>query len=192
MSANLQREGLDQGFELGVHLGAQHSDGRATELKQRLDAWIGEAAWALHLGPQLGDLQGAVQIWQSGKLNAHEIKLLEEIKLGMVTATSADALDAPMPPLPRLPANGTLPRMAHQLRCTWTVAPPTLAAKAKEIKRSSGQDKQPPLPYSPPAYREPNGRIVVAIRIPNELTAAAVVKQEAGAEAIVVIKEDTP
>ena len=179
MSANLQRDGLDHGFELGVRL----SDGRAQEVFERLMAWRGAAPWRLEPKPRLGALTGAVMLWQRGQLVDAEIKMSAEVDLGAVTAASAAALEAPRPALPE---HGDLPRLAHELRCTWLVVAPTLAAKAKERRRPAEEKEQQPRPYAPAVFREPNGRVVVAVRSPDELEQARAVMAEVQAATIVL------
>lgn len=179
MSANLQRDGLDHGFELGVRL----SDGRAQEVLERLEGWRGAAAWRLHPNPRLGALSGAVMLWQRGQLVDAEIEASIDVDLGTVTAASAASLEAPRPPLSE---NGELPRLAHELRCTWLVAAPTLASKAKERRRPAEGKDQPITAYEPPVFREPSGRLVVVVRSPDELERARAVMAEVGAATIVL------
>lgn len=179
MSANLQRDGLDHGFELGVRL----SDGRAEEVLERLEGWRRAAAWRLDPKPRLGALSGAVMLWQRGQLVEAEVKASIDVDLGAVTAASAASLEAPRPALSE---NGELPRLAHELRCTWRVVAPTLASKAKEWRRPAEGKDQPPSSYVPPVYREPSGRLVVAVRSPDELEQARAVMTEVGAAAIVL------
>lgn len=178
MSANLQRDGLDQGFELGVRL----ADGRAQEVFERLMGWSGVAAWRLESKPRLGALSGRVMLWQRGKLVDAEINASLDINLGEVTAASAAVLEAPRP---ALPANGEPPRLAHEIHCTWQVVAPTLAAKAKERLRPAAAKDQQPTSYVPPVFREQSGRIVVAVRSPQELKQARTVMAEIKADTIV-------
>lgn len=179
MSANLQRDGLDHGFELGVRL----SDGRAQEVLERLEGWRGAAAWRLDPKPRLGALSGAVMLWQRGQLVEAEIKASIDVDLGAVTAASAASLEAPRPALSE---NGELPRLAHELRCTWQVVAPTLASKAKERRRPAEGKDQPTTAYEPPVFREPSGRLVVAVRSPDELERARAVMAEVEAATIVL------
>lgn len=182
MSANLQGDGLDKGFELGVRL----TGDRAREVGERLVGWCNSAPWRLLHSPRLGDISGAVRIWQKGQLVDHEVKASENVDLGEITALSAAKLEAPCPTRP--PTGGDLPQLAHELRCIWKVIAPTLAEKAKELKRSAGKKEQAALSYAPPAFREPSGRLVVAIAAVDELSAADKVVAEVGAEAVVLTR----
>jgi cardiolipin synthase len=179
MSANFQRDGLDHGFELGVRL----SDGRAQEVLDRLDGWRRAAAWRLDPAPRLGTISGAVMLWQRGQLVEAEIRASIDVDLGAVTAASAAVLVAPQPPIPEI---GDLQRLAHELRCTWLVVAPALAQGAKERRRPRGVDDHPATSYDPPVFSEPSGRIVVAVRSPDELEQACAVMAEVDASGIVV------
>ncbi len=185
MSANLQRDGLDHGFELGVRL----SDGRAQEVLERLEGWSCAAAWRLDPKPRLGALSGGVMLWQRGQLVDAEIKASVDVDLGAVTAASAAALEAPRPALPE---SGELPRLAHELRCTWRAVAPALASKAKERRRPAEDKDQPAVSYEPPVFREPSGRLVVAVRSPHELEQARAVMAEVEAATIVLADGGSP
>lgn len=182
MSANLQKHGLDQGFELGVLL----RDARVKELKQRLDAWISASKWQLHAAPMLAGVLGKVQIWHKQKFEVGEIAEMAEVQLASVVAKSADEIAPAAPAMPVKPANGALPKLAHQLRCTWAIDAPKLAAKAKEVYRPAKEKELPSISYQPPVFREPDGRVVVAIHQPSQLQAAKAVLQEVRGAAIVV------
>lgn len=184
MSANLQRDGLDQGFELGIRL----SDGRAQEVFERLVGWSGAAAWRLDAKPRLGSLNGAVKLWHQEQLVDAEIKSSVDVDLGAVTAASVATLEAPRPALPQ---SSEAPRLAHELRCTWQVVAPTLAPKAKEWRRPAGEKDKTPTPYTPPVFREPGGRLVVAVSSLDELEQARVVMAEVNAATIVLAEGAT-
>ena len=61
-----------------------------------------------------------------------------------------------------------------------------MAAKAKEKMRPDAENDQPPTGYQPAVFREPSGRLVVAVRSVEELDQARVVMTEVEAAAIVV------
>ncbi|HEY3803512.1 MAG TPA: phospholipase D-like domain-containing protein [Kofleriaceae bacterium] len=119
MSANLQSDGLDHGFELGVRLIGD----RASEVLGRLTGWAGSAEWRLVVAPTLGEAVGKVKLRHRDRLVEDEVKPSIDVDLGTVTASSAQDLVAQRP---TVPAVGSLPRLAHELRCTWTVIVPTL------------------------------------------------------------------
>jgi cardiolipin synthase len=178
MSANFQADGLNHGFELGIRI----TGNRASEVLERLDRWAEGSEWRLATAPTLGDASGKVMVWQGGKLVDGEIRPTADVDLGTVTATSAHELIAQRPATPN---TGSLPRLAHELRCTWTVVPPLLAPKAKEVPMPvDGEEK--PVSYTPPVFREPSGRLVVAVRSLHELELARARMSELSAAAIVL------
>lgn len=178
MSANLQADGMDHGFEIGVRL----SGSRADEVLARLTRWAEGAEWRLAAAPTLGDVNGKVMLWHRGQLIDDEVRPIVDVDLGTVTASSAHELMVDRPATPNV---GPLPRLAHELRCTWTVAAPLLAAKAKEVRRPiDGEDK--PVSYTPPVFREPGDRLVVAVRSRDELEPARALMSEVKAAAIVL------
>lgn len=183
MSANLQPDGLDHGFEMGVRL----SGSRAAEVFARLTRWTEGAEWRLAAAPALGDVSGKLMLWQGGKLVDDEVQPSAHINLGTVTASSAHELWAQRPATPK---TGNLPRLVHELRCTWTVAAPRLAAKAKEVRRSVEGEEQSQS-YKPALFREPGDRLVVAVRSHDELEPALKLMSEAGAAAIMLAEGGT-
>lgn len=178
MSSNLQADGLDQGFELGVRL----SGSRAHELLERLTAWSQRAPWRLSSTPCVGDVIGKAMLWHRDRLVDAEVRADTDLDLGTVVALSAHDLAAQRP---ALPAPGELPHLAHRLRCTWTVLAPTLAAKSTVVPRPAG-NPQPPTSGFPRVFREPGGRLVVAVLSPEEITPALTLMSQVRAQAIVV------
>ena len=212
MSANLEKHGLDGGFELGVRLGGE----RAEELRTRLERWSSHAAWELHPAPGLGEVAGAVRVWHEEKLVELEVMPRRPVDLGVFTATSADGLTAPEEP--ETPRPDRFPRpdyAAHELECRWLVQPPRLHPEAKEVMRTdtplqraidagvirvvesrkkeasppSAGKQAKPTPYEPPVFKEPGGRRVVAVQSAEEIPAARRIMKEVGAAAIVVRTE---
>ena len=89
MSANMQSDGLDHGFELGVTLNGE----RALEVQERLLGWSDVAHWELLASPVIGGLSGEARVWQDSQLEETNIKAESHIDLGTVIAESADKLD---------------------------------------------------------------------------------------------------
>lgn len=182
MSANLQTDGLDRGFEIGIRL----RDERAKGILSRLSRWVAMASWQLLGKPQLGDVVGAAKLWRETRFEEIEVLPEKDIDLGNVIAGSVEMLDVPRPSLPK---DKDL-SLVHKLNCTWTVSAPLLAAKSKEQQRP-GKDKEQPKGYAPPVFKEPKGRLVVAIKSSDELVAAEAVMAEVGASAIVLRDNST-
>lgn len=177
MSANLEPDGLDRGLELGLEL--THT--RAEELHGRLRAWAAAARWKLEHRPSLGVVRGSARVWMDRELVDIEVVPSLVVHLGEHVARSADDLSVEPP---ALPSNGPLPRLAHELVCTWTVAAPTLNREAKEVFRAPEGDGER-RPYEPPVFEE-GGRMVVAVRHTEELQAAKRLVAEESADAVVV------
>lgn len=192
MSANLEPHGLDQGFELGVRLTGE----RVRELERRLVVWSQRAPWRLDLTPELGAIRGNAHVWVGGELREVKVTETMELDLGEVIAESADRLDAPRPGIPE---DGSLPHLAHELRCSWRVAAPKLSPQAKEVFQPTqedtdagqkGKSKQTkPRSYAPSVFRESSGekRLLIAVRSPNELPQADQLQRELKADEIVVL-----
>ena len=205
MSANLEEHGLDDGFELGLRLEGE----RAEELRKRLEGWSSQAEWELRTAPALGEVAGDVRVWHKNQLVERDVKPRLPADLGVVTAASALDLGAApdLPPVNGLPQPG---HAAHELDCRWLVRAPELHPKAKEVMRPAADGpvthkrppaaesrakaasqaavgrKAKPTPYEPPVFKQPDGKLVVAVRSPEEIPEARQVAEEAGAAAIVV------
>lgn len=94
MSSNLQKHGLDDGFELGVRLASTDSQTLAGLLR----AWSDHAPWRLEVPASLGDLSGEIVPLPSASIPRKpdptiRIKATETVNLDAVTAKSADRLD---------------------------------------------------------------------------------------------------
>ena len=217
MSANLEKYGLDSGFELGVRL----DGGRAEELRMRLERWVGQAAWEFRAASALGEVAGAVLVWHDRELIEFDVKPRRPVDLGTFTAASAQALIARRSPRLRAPmgfhcpttpptsssAGGSFSRrglhtkarevMRAVARSRGSVAASTAAGDSKTKEgtppAASGAGKRAKqTPYKPPVFREPDGRQVVAVQSPEEIPSARRIMAEVGAAAIVVRGEPGP
>jgi cardiolipin synthase len=175
-SANLQRHGLDGGFELGVVL----QDARAAALREILRGWAATAPCELRLTALLGEVTGDAHVWFERKLVPFVITPSASVVGDNVIAASADHLESE-PPAPRHKVE--LPRPAHTLELTWTVEAPRLAPSSKEIK---GTLEKSATPGDPRVFRESNGRIVIAVRTTDEVPRAREIAKQIKAAAIVV------
>ena len=180
MSANLQTEGLDRGFELGVRL----DDDRAREVSGRLDEWAKAARWELLASPTLSDIRGNALVWRGKRLDEATVETRRRVDLGLVTAKSADNLDDTAPSIP--PSEGELPELAHEIVYEWSTRAPVLAANAKPVLRPIAEEGERPAAYDPPVFHEPGGRRVVAVTSERQLPKARQVADSTGAAAIVV------
>ena len=181
MSANLQSDGLDRGFELGVRLDGD----RAGEVRSRLDEWSQAARWELLTSPALGDVLGEALIWRENRLDNITVEAERRIDLGSVTAESADRLDDAEPSLPPV---DELPEPAHEIVYEWRARPPVLAANARPVLQPSDRTNGKPAAYDPPVFDEPGDRRVVAVDSERQMPEARRVAASVEAAAIVVRK----
>ena len=188
MSANFQKHGLDEGFELGVLF----DDDRLGDLIALLKHWQSQARWQLQTDVTVGEVVGQVQLWNGKSFTEAEIQQQLTLDLGSVKAFSADNLVAKEPPLPK---SEKTPHLAHEIDCKWIVSAPSLGQGAKqqfqpapkEQPRDGGKKSKPEqIPYNPPVYREPNGRKVVVINSPEQLQKAVALKADLQLAAVVV------
>ena len=178
MSANLQPDGLDRGFELGVLLGGD----RAGEVRDRLQNWCESARWELLTCPTIGDIEGTALLWRENQFDKIRVKAEARIDLGSVTLESTDKLLDATSPMP--PPEGELPEPAHEVVYELDI----LAANSREVLRSSGKEDANPVAYDPPVFDEPSGRRVVIIRYLEDVERARRVAEETGATAVVLSK----
>jgi cardiolipin synthase len=118
MTANLEEHGLDDSFELGVHLDAERSAGVAAILR----AWKDNAPFELRPAPRLGEILGDAEVWAEERLIPFRVVASETRGLPDVAAGAAG------PPEPLVPRgrNG-LPAPAHEIVATWDVVAPRAA-----------------------------------------------------------------
>ena len=180
MSANLQRDGLDRGFELGVKL----NRARAHEVHDRLLGWSSTASWELVANPVIGDILGGARIWCDDQFFDISVKDKIHVNLRTVIADSADKLEDAASP--ELPSVGKLPMLAHEVEYEWQVIPPVLAVNSKSVFRSSNDKKVKRVEYVPPVFDEPSGRRVVAIDSPKDIDRARQVANELNAKVLVL------
>ena len=181
MSANLQPDGLDRGFELGVRLDGD----RAGEVCSRLDEWSRAARWELLTSPALGGVLGEAFVWRGNRLDDMTVEAQRRIDLEPVTAESADRLGDAEPSLPPV---DELPEPAHEIVYEWRALPPVLADNAKPVLQPSDKANGKPAAYDPPVFDEPDGRRVVAVDSERQVPEARRVAENAGAAAIVARK----
>ena len=166
MSANLERHGLDEGFELGVRLGRED----ATAVERVLAAWEADAAFRLRDRAKLGDIQGAVQIMNGKGYKDLVVEPMHQASAGVVDVDCCTKVESAKRPIaPRLPEG----KLFHRVEYAWTVRPPALARGAKllpppEPKADEGgnENKAPAASVPPPfpIYQEPSGRRVFTVQ----------------------------
>lgn len=190
MSANFQKHGLDEGFELGVLF----DDERLGDLTALLKHWQSQARWQLQTDVTVGEVEGKVRLWDGKSFSEKKVEQHLTFDLEDLKAFSADELVAKEPLLPKSNPEW-LPHLAHAIHIKWNVVAPTLANGAKQLfqpdaeKQKKEDDKNAStkhIPYNPPVYREPNGRKVVAIKSPSQLQDAIALKEKIKLAAVVL------
>ena len=173
ITANLEPHGLDQGFEIGVPL-----EGDAlNSLEKRLRDWIETAQWEFIDEAELGMIEGKIKLLRDGRLEEAVVSKQKAIPLDSVVAQSLDQYELAAP---EFPSETELRELAHELIFKWQVEAPKLAKKSKQRYLPTDEEKKELVPYQPPIYKDPNGRLVIAIRKPEELEKAIKLKAELG------------
>lgn len=188
MTANLEKHGLEEGFELGVRLGSDDS----AELERVLAAWDASAEFRLRDAARVGELRGTVQVLNGKGYKDLLIEPVYELDAGTVNVDCCTKVEsAKRPTAPRLP-NG---RLFHRIEHTWTICPPQLARGAKPIPppepAAGGGEKQgkvnaPPAPF--PIYQEPTGRRVFAVSSLAQVPSAAAAMKPFDVAAVVLLE----
>ena len=140
MTANMDEEGLDKSFEVGMVL----DESTRTALYNTFQDWQGEFPWqyaqAALPANHLGEFCPAKHKLPGRGDPIHEV--VEEITVTLpdVVAKSALALDkAPDPPFPASPPTDKFPQ---KIRYEWKVVPPKLPPDAKEYKREIVKEEE--------------------------------------------------
>ncbi|WGK68801.1 phospholipase D-like domain-containing protein [Candidatus Haliotispira prima] len=207
MSANLQHEGLDTGFEIGIRLSAS----RASNLKNSLLGFLNKPHSELVLDTTLGKLLGPVKIWGSNELTDIEVKKFTDIevekqevrKLKGVVATCASTLDREA----AIPNDHWLDFPAHELKYQWKVTAPILPKDAEELfweeqREEKNPDKQDAgkkakqkkkyktvkHSYDPKVYKTKNAGQVIAINTADEMEAAIALRNKEFPDAKIVMR----
>lgn len=171
-SANLERHGLDQGFEVGARL----SGARAEAVGRALDAWAAVAAHRLETSVTVGAVTGEVQAWRGGSLQPVVVEPSRELALRTETAPCVTLRGTLAPPTVEAPSNG---KRFHRTVLRRTIESPVLSPKAVSLELPA----TPEPPY--PVYREPSGRVVAVVERPNEAELALSLLKAHGVEAVV-------
>lgn len=117
MTSNVERRGLDEGFETGILL---HSVD-ARQLHDVLETWWNELPLKLSLNTKVGEVEGPVQVWLDDRSLRVSVEKQSEISLGEVDAKSPEDLQRANPGSlrkPSLPRDSTL---YHKILYTWRI-----------------------------------------------------------------------
>lgn len=188
MTANLQRAGLDEGFEVGLRIRPD----LVGAVQATLDSWIATFPWAFEPSLLPKSAPEDLCLVEFGLPKGRKQMRAEvEVDIGEVTAHDALSLnDAPVPP----PANGKgEPSFARRRREVWHVAPPRLPRGAREVQqeqRRTERDKGGKqvervvkVSYDPPVY-EHNGKRYVVVSSDEQASDARVLAQAHSASVV--------
>jgi cardiolipin synthase A/B len=196
MSANLEAQGLDRGFEIGAILTPTVARG----VEETLRDWANAFPWVYRAnatrGDHAGDFCPADAALRDGTMRVTDI---HSQRLPSVVAEDALRLgDAPTPALKPSPERGEMPRKVSFI---WDVLPPSLpkgaAERLQEIEREetdkdgkpkTGKDGKPRkiksrISYDPPVF-EHGGNVYVVLRRSDDMERARQVAADLGARVV--------
>lgn len=198
MSANLQRRGLDSGFEMGIKL----SDNRSSILKECLLSFLSNRHSELLLNTTLGNLDGSVKVWDNNQFKDVDIQKHVTKHLDSLVAKCASNLDEK----PNIPDSSWTDSPTHEIEYQWVVKSPLLPKDAREIfweekqkaadidektdsKKDRGQHnlKMVKHSYSPKVYKTANNNVFIAISNGDEIGKAITLRDQKFAEAKIVM-----
>ncbi len=205
MSANLQKHGLDTGFELGVLL----SGDRARQLKECLDALSVNSTSdikELILNSTLSSHKGEIQYWQGGRLHTNSISSSVTKDLPTMKAECLTNLDLE----PELPKVTWKDVPSWKIEYNWQVLAPELPKNSKEVfweekqeipseseesidKKANGKKKKTQVKvikrsYSPKVYQFKN-RKLIAVSENDDLSNAIQLKKKSFPAADIVLNK---
>ena len=132
MTANIEPNGLDKGFESGISLQGEDAD----NLHSIVDVWWRYFPRQLFTKTRLGDIEGNVLLWSDESLKPISVKKKGEEQLGNFEAKTFDEMDTLTPNLTtRNQSRGEI--LYHEYTFRWTVSPPRLPAGAEKAHGDS-------------------------------------------------------
>lgn len=205
MSANLQKHGLDEGFEIGLFIEGK----RGEQLKSCLDSLYLQTTKhikTLKLNTVLSEHLGEIEYWENKTFNKVTVdkevrKVLDSITADCLTDLNKD-IEVPKLSWKKMPV--------HNIEYSWTVNPPVLPKNAKEelwSEKVEIVEKVPDIPsenkdkkkvktkpkyktithsYEPKVFRH-KGRVLIAINAPEELQMAVKLKEQKFSNAEIVL-----
>jgi len=190
MSANLQKHGLDEGFELGVRLAGAESE----ELHEILRVWTRHSPWRVEAPAKLGDISGEVVPLPSNAIPKRPepiimIKTSEPVSLDVVTATSADRLEEAK--LSEASLRQEVERRgmtwAHQVVVKYVLKAPRVPSTAKREERAKGsRGGDGRVAEGTRVYRLRDGSRALGAGTPEEAKAARAMADSLGIKTILV------
>ena len=181
MSANIQKHGLDQGFEAGVFV----TDSRVQDLEAVIENWLRKDNYSLLPSPSLGDLSGNVTVWENKNFKEITINESKGQVLSELPAESAENLEIDHPDFKTNVDWRKSP--CHTIEYSWTVKAPIKPEAAQEIFKNSKEikkDKNLTAISFEPRIFQVNKKKVVVINSEEELPDAIRLKQSQKCSAV--------
>lgn len=167
MSANIQKDGMDTGFETGMLL----TDNRVNGVREILKAWIQNSDSVLQVNTHLGNVDGKIEAWGNKKLIEFNIKKDSTENLEPLTAESVHLMTDER----ELPSPNWKQVQSHKVDYKWEVKAPVLPSKAKELFENWDEIKKDkkvtPKPFTPTVFQH-QGKKLVVISNKGELDSA--------------------
>lgn len=129
MSANIEKHGLDEGFEIGLYL----TDIRQKLVLSALNHWINESQNILLSNPTIGNIIGEVKVWKKNKF--YDIKISKEKvhNIGDIKVPNKKELERE----PNIPKSDWITSPCHQVKYEWkNIAPKPKPSKVNNKKKS--------------------------------------------------------
>lgn len=176
LTANLEAQGLDRGFEVGVQL----SQPAMADLRATFEQWHDRFPWQFTSTTRRGDHLGEFCLPErSLRDGLGKVIQQQQVQLAPIVAEDALALDqAARPSFIPPKVERELPRW---FQFEWEVHPPRLPDKAKELKRTITREEKDEKgkarkvevqePYVPPLF-EHRGKRYVVLRDPQQIPRA--------------------
>lgn len=197
MSANLQKHGLDEGFEIGIQLHHQ----AILELKACLDYFISQANYELRLDLPLGHYLGEMKYWENQQFTDLTIQAKKIENLPDEIADCASDLSKNI----TLPKSDWRKNPVQTMVYRYQVVAPTLPNNAKEVfweeqkakpieKDKHGNDKKPEFEiikhaYTPKVFVS-NGQNYILITQEDESNEAIQLRNQKFKQAKIVVAKE--
>jgi len=130
-SANLQKNGLDKGFESGIKVFNED----ALELEKILTNWFKNFPLILKTKVMLEDLMNKVIIFENNSFIEKEIKPIYEFDLGEIEAETIEQIENTRPK--KFPEPRAKDILYHEIKYIWTIIPPQLPKNAVKIESNN-------------------------------------------------------
>ncbi|WP_417783835.1 phospholipase D-like domain-containing protein [Terasakiella pusilla] len=174
MSANLESNGLDHGFEVGIQVVGEAADYIVITLRQ----WAGEFPWVFRADATRGEHLGEYLPFNKG-LRDGIMHVIPKQFQPCADQVSFDALRLTEAPRPTMDPTLVQRETPQHVEFTWKVNPPKLPNKAKQRKVEKGANESTPQIY------DHDGKVYILIKPGTDISAAQRLTLELSAIAVV-------